>query len=235
MARIRSRRRRAILVGLLSALLLGGLVSLVTLLVGKVQGTEFAPTHFTARTFSFWELPILHLQVSPIRRNAETISVTNYLRSQNLVSVPKQAPGAGQWHLVELRRGINSPAPADAEILISYLKLEDPDGPIWEQWSSDNPAAARVLWPVVQRLSERELYILLPELFELASHHTNPTQLASEIDRYLRDAYAELAIDLRAADHRELAAAVLADAAQDFPDDPRIDELRKSVAETSRP
>lgn len=206
-------------------------MALVTLLVGKVEGTEFAPTHFTSRTFSFWELPLVHLQISPIRREPEMTPVTNYLRSQNLVSVPKQPPGQGEWHLVEIRRGIGLSSPADAEILTSYLKLEDAKGPIWEQWSTQHPSAARVFWPVVQRLAERELYILLPELFEIASRQSNPGQLSAEIDRYLRDAYVELAIDLRAADHRALAAAVLADAAKDFPDDPQIDELRQSLAE----
>lgn len=233
MARIRSRRRRAILVGLLSTLLLGGSMALVTLLVGKVQGTEFAPSHFSSRTFSFWELPLVHLQVSPIRRAPETLAVTNYLRSQNLVTVPKQAPL--HWHLVEIRRGVGLPSPADAEILTSYLELEDSQGPIWKQWSVDHPSAAKVFWPVVQRLAQRELYILLPELFELASRQSNPARLAAEIDRYLRDAYLDLAVDLRAAAHRELAAAVLADAAKDFPDDPQIDELRHSLAEPETP
>lgn len=227
--RIRSKRRRAILVGITSALVLVGMVALVTLMLGKVRGREFSPSHFTTRAFSFWELPLLQLQVSPIHRASMVTPVSNHLRSQGLIDVPGNPPS--DWHLVEIQRGVSGRTPADAEILISYLDLSGPSGAVWEQWSRRHPEAAKVLWPVIQRLARRELYILIPDIFELASRQTEAQPLAAAIDDHLRDAYLRLATDLREAGRPDLAASVLRDAAADFPDDPRVGELLHTLPE----
>lgn len=227
--RIRSKRRRAILVGITSTVVLVGMMALVTLMLGKVQGTEFAPTHFTTRSFSFWELPLLQLQVSPIRRNPVVTPVTNHLRSQGLIDVPSGSPTS--WHLVDIQRGVSGRTKADAEILTSYLALGSPAGAVWERWSRRHPAAAKVLWPVIQRLARRELYILMPEVFELASRQHQPQQLTAAIDGHLRDAYLRLATDLRDAGRPELAVSLLKDAAADFPDDRDIVELLHDLPE----
>lgn len=238
--RIRSKRRRAILVGITATVVLLAMTGLVILMLGKVHGTEFAPSHFTTRSFTFWELPLLQLQVSPIRRDSVVTPVTNHLRSQGLVDVPSDPPAI--WHLVEIQRGVSSPTPADAEILTSYLALSrtsatastgatgSTGGPVWEQWTRRHPAAAKVLWPVIQRLARRELYILMPEIFEIASHQTQPQPLAAAIDEHLREAYVALATDLRDAGRPDLAESVLRDAAADFPDDRRIGQMRQALA-----
>lgn len=232
--RIRSKRRRAILVGIISTVVLLGMTGLVTLMLGKVYGTEFAPSHFTTRSFTFWELPLLQLQISPIHRESVVTPVTNHLRSQGLIDVPGDPPS--MWHLVEIQRGVSGPTPADAEILTSYLALSrtgsttGSSDSVWEEWSRSHPAAAKVLWPVIQRLARRELYILMPEIFEIATHQTQPQPLATAIDDHLRGAYVRLATDLRDAGRPDLAESLLQDAAADFPDDRQIDQLRRSLA-----
>ncbi|MEM9587669.1 MAG: hypothetical protein AAGA03_10340, partial [Planctomycetota bacterium] len=66
MAKSRSRRQRRL------AILIAGLVcslamAMVVLFPGHVSGIEFAPSHFEARRFQFYELPLLQLQITPIR------------------------------------------------------------------------------------------------------------------------------------------------------------------------
>ena len=237
---VRSKRRRAILVGIISTIVLLAVTGLVTLMLGKVRGTEFAPSHFTTRSFTFWELPLLKLQVSPIQRDPVVTPVTNHLRSQGLIDVPSDPPST--WHLVEIQRGVGSPTPADAEILTSYLALSRSSGStsgssdlVWEEWTRSHAAAAKVFWPVIQRLARRELYILMPEIFEIASEETRPQPLATAIDNHLRQAYVSLATDLRDAGRPDLADSLLRDAAADFPDDRQIDRLRNSLAGQAPP
>ena len=43
-------------------------------LQGNISGTEFSPTHFQQRDFGFYEIPLIHLQISPIKRSASTPS-----------------------------------------------------------------------------------------------------------------------------------------------------------------
>lgn len=223
-----TKKRRITVLAIVSTLILATLISLLTLIFGRVAGVEFSPTHFTSRNFNFYEIPLIQLQVWPISRSSEPVSITNLLRSQNYIEVPK---GESQtWHLVEIRRGPNAPTPADAEILISHLKLgENTSSSVWEQWSRSHPAAAAVLWPEVKKLAERELYLLIPELFSIAEQETDPQQLESKINQNLRDQYRQLAKDLIAAKQPQMAASVLDEALQDFPEDSALLGLEKQL------
>ncbi len=94
---------------------------------------------------------------------------------------------------------------ADADLLIDQLLL-NPDGDLyWKKWSNDHPKLAAVLWPVIQKLAERELYILMPRLFEFAQPDQSPADLQASIDAYLVEQYRGLIADMVAADRIELA------------------------------
>jgi len=188
---------------------------IMTFLAGKVTGVEFSPTHFQIRSFSFYEIPLFGLQVTPIERSTRPASVTNYLISQNALQIPPGPPA--KWHLVQIQRGFQAPALADAEILTSRLELEGYGDMYWDRWSREHRATAALFWPIVQRLAERELYLILPELFQLAERETEPAVFQQEIDRVLPLAYQQLAEDLFEANQPELARAVLADALRDYP------------------
>lgn len=207
--------RRGLKLSIITTVGLLLIITLATLVGGKVTGKEFSPTHFQTRSFSFREIPIIRLQVTPITRSSLSSNLTNYLRSQNMLTIPSHPPT--DWDLSTIRRGVSKPVLGDAEILTSYLELSSGKGSVWEQWSRDNPQKAKVFWPVIQRLAERELYLMLPELFALADQSSDAATLQSALDQYLPIAYQRLADDLSQADQPLLAKGVLEDALKDYP------------------
>ncbi len=226
-----SRKRRPILLGLIALTVVGLILLVATLLAGRVTGREFSPTNFTCRTFTFWEIPLFHLQVSAINRSPDSSTLANFLLAKNHIQVPPAAPK--KWDLIEISRGLTSVTLADAEILTSYLELNSVSkGIVWQQWSVDHPQAAAVLWPHVHRLAMQDLYLLTPELFAIAEQETDPVKLAANIDAWLRNAYLDLAKDLEAADRPDLAKGVLQDALAHYPDDiPARDYLKTLPAD----
>lgn len=198
------------------------------LIKGSVSGTEFAPSHFQTREFSFYEIPIVHLQITPIHRSTTTNTVTTQIRTKGWIQVPRgQQPD--QWHLVRLSRG-PSTTPAIASLLTDELELSVAGGtPFWKSWNADHPNRAAVLWPVVQRLSDRELYLMIPELLMLARSQPGNDDgqlLAEAIDTWLIEQYVGLIGDLRDADRTTLADQMLAEAIRDYPDAPQLAALK---------
>jgi hypothetical protein len=200
-----------------SAVVLGVVLLIVIQTQGNISGTEFSPTHFQQRDFHFYEIPLIHLQITPIRRSTSAPSTANFLRQKSLINAPKGQPA--YWHLITISRGIGGTSEADAHLLVEQLLL-NPDGALyWKTWSTDHPKLAAVLWPLVQKLAERELYILMPRLFEIAQAEKNPPDLQAAIDRYLVGQYSSLIKDMAAANRMELAEQLLAEAKADYPDD----------------
>ena len=191
---------------------------------GFVSGQEFSPTHFQQRDFSFYEIPLIHLQITPIKRSGSTPSTATYVRQNSLITPQTGAPTT--WHLVSISRGLTGSTPADANLLIDQLKLQTGTNEFWRKWSIDHPQHAKVLWPIIQKLAERELYILMPQLFELAQVDQTPPQLQQRIDDLLRAQYRSLILDMQAADRPELAQQLMAEAIQDYPQDAELKNLR---------
>ena len=191
---------------------------------GYVEGQEFSPTHFQARDFHFYEIPLLHLQMTPIRRSSSTPAVATYVRQNSLIGpVPTGSPT--QWHLVHLRRGFANSAPADAELLVNQLQLVGGGDAYWRLWSKERPEQAKRFWPIIRRLAERELYVLMPRLFEIAQRSGSPKQLSADIDRELKHRYAALIHDMRDAGRKDLAEQLRREAADDYPGDPRFQSV----------
>lgn len=177
-------------------------IGAITMTQGKVSGTEFSPTHFQARQFEFYELPGLQLQLTPIQRKSIVLDTAIYLTQKSLVNVPPGTPG--RWDLVELTRGFDR-LPDDASLLTEILAIGGGQTPRWQQWSQDHPAHASVLWPIVQTLARRELYVLIPDVFQIAISHTNDAsspsakQLRDQLADHLGRQYESLIQDLRQA------------------------------------
>lgn len=222
MARKQKRRwkrsRRILLVGVIASTILIFFIGGAILMQGGVHGTEFSPTHFQTRTFSFREVPLLHLQLTPIRRSAGTANAASYLRAKNLIQVPPGSPI--EWHLVRMSRGISTGDPADAEILVKHLSLDVGGDVYWKKWSTAHPELAQVLWPRIQLLAKRELYVLMPDLFELAKTAPSSTEAFTEqLDRLIRESTLRLAADMNEAGRTELARDLLAEGLEDYPND----------------
>lgn len=197
---------------------------------GSVRGVEFSPTHFQTRTFSVYEIPLLKLQISPIRRETPLQSKTvNFLYAQNYLNRPTGIAPA-EWHLSQLSRSGMGAYEADAYLLTQQLEFQNwrssTQDTHWEEWSKNNPAIAKVLWPTIQQLAIRELYILMPQIFDDALSATNEVVFKKQVDDYLRTHYAELVTELRSAKRDHIADELLKEALFDYPTDPALLKLK---------
>jgi hypothetical protein len=195
---------------------------------GSVSGTEFSPSHFQLRSFSFYELPLIHVQLTPIKRTGKTPKTATYVRQTGLIKPATGTPTT--WHLVSLSRGISGETPADANLLIEHLNLRSVADDYWRQWSIDHPKLAKILWPKIQTLAERELYILMPKIFEFAMDEDNhvPLKLQTKIDDYLKNQYLTLVHDMQDANRGELAKQLLVEAKADYPQSADLKNLQLS-------
>lgn len=196
---------------------------LIIRIQGSVSGVEFSPTHFQTREFRFFEIPLLQWQITPIHRSASTPKTATYVRQKGLIPMANGVPQT--WHLVSISRGLTGEEPADAGLLVDQMNFSMGKDRYWRKWSVDHPNRATVLWPVVQRLAERELYILMPGLFELAQEDRTPAELSTAIDNYLPAQYSRLIMDLAEAGRGDLAEALLEEARADYPDSTELTSL----------
>lgn len=210
-------------------LLLIGLVLTVmavvfsTFVLGRVNGEEFSPDNFTRRTFSYFEVPLLGLQVSPIYRNDRTNSLESFLTTGKLVKEIKTTDDQRRWDLVVAARGSDSQdqqmlGQGDARILCSYLDAEGPKkDSIWLDWSKQHPALAKLLWSTVAKLARQELYPFIPELFDAARSTTDPAALRQRMDELLSQRYHEFARAQQQLGNHEAAVELFTEAIQHAP------------------
>ena len=191
---------------------------------GSVSGFEFAPSHFEQRTFSFYEIPLIHLQITPIRRMGDTPQTAKYVRMTTLKNVPKGR--ATTWHLVSISRGLTGQTVADADLLMQHLQLGDDQDPYWKSWSKQHPNHSAILWPIIQQLAKRELYVLIPMVFQIAEANADSsTQMQKTLDKRLAEEYVTLVKDMKEAKKDDIAAELLAEALVDYPNAPELNRL----------
>lgn len=177
------------------------------------------------REFSFYEIPILHIQITPIRRTTRGNPTINQIRQKSL-TVPRGQPADDQWDLVYLSRGLSGTTPADPKLLIDQLQdYQSYDSNYWGKWNTSNPKQAAILWPIIQKLSVRELYVLIPSILEVARADLSPAELKTEIDALLIKEYKSLVEDMRQAGRSELANSLLSEAIADYPNDENLKAL----------
>lgn len=214
---VRSKAKRfsasQIWISLIAALVLGLLSLVLIRTMGQVQGEEFSPTHFRTRTFSFYEIPLIHWQITPVHRSVSTPTAAVLLTQRQWIQAPPGDPAV--WHVVSVRRGIEASQDADAALLVNQLRLRGDAGSNWRKWSLDHPERAAVLWPAIGKLAERELYILMPRLFEMTRRMEGVEPLKATLAAYLQQEYESLVRDMQAAGRDDLADALMAEAASD--------------------
>jgi len=202
-------------------------LALVIRIQGHVSGNEFAPSHFVQRSFSFYEIPLFHWQITPIRRQDNTPAGATFVKTKILNTLPKGPPTS--WHLVSLSQGLSQETKADASFLLAQLELDNGQQLYWRNWSQQNPKHAAILWPIIHQLAKRELYILMPMVFATAdSGIQNPAEFQKLIDQQLSQEYASLITDMREAGKPDIAAKLLNEAITDYPNDPGIQRLAQN-------
>ena len=213
------------ILGILAATLL---VYMLTLWFGGVHGTEFSPQTFERRSYSFYELPLIGVQVTAIRQDDLTGIAETFLTTNNYVA-PPPAGGPQDWHIIVGSRGTKLLRKGDASILIQYLDSKDSaDYHRWVKWSEDNPKLAKVFWPAVQRLAEHDLYIFIPDLFLLAKQHSDAVKLQAALDKLRAEKLLFLARRLQAREEQAEAVKVLDEAAKLDPANKEITKARET-------
>ena len=164
-------------VSLSSILAFIGCAVVLVMLFGHCAGEEFSSQDFSRRSFYYFRLPLIKFQVTPIFRSGKSSVLVKHLHGTNLI------PSATQnWELARLDTGVGQPYEADELILCRYLDQRNSDYDLrWLVWTRKNPALARAFWPVVWRVANEDLYLLIPDLFHLARYATDPIQLDSDL------------------------------------------------------
>lgn len=219
---------------------LAGLVFVVyvsTRIFGHVSGEEFSPDSFERRVFEYYEIPLVHLQITPISRQDTTNSLERHLAGQKLF--PVQAGPELRWDLVRARQGAQTTRHGDAGILCAYLDASDENGNlIWKTWTEKDAALAKVLWTAVDRLADQRLYLLVPDVFALANQATDAIAFQQEVDRALADCYENLARAQRELGHLETALELAEQGLHHAPQRETLKQLRvelKAEAEAGNP
>lgn len=213
------------LVTLLVLVFIGGM----TLLFGRVSGEEFSPHDFKRRTFHFYEIPVLGLQVWPVKRFDATGDLETQLVS--LKAITPTTPAEPRWDLVVGYRGSTQVAEGDANILCRYLDQSDgKGGRTWLTWTTDHPKLSAVLWPLIAKLAREELYLFMPDMFELAKRATDAKELQSALEKLLASKYHDFGLVQQELGHHQAAAELLTEALKLSPDQPQW----RQQLETSR-
>ncbi len=192
-----------------SVLLMIAALAYITFVLGLVHGEEIATQTFQRRQFTYYQLPLIELQVSGITRTDSTGELENYLIDKKLISVakPTSLPDDSiRWDLVSADRFTVVFSRGEAEILCHYLDAKNADDKsVWREWSEKNPKLAKVIWPVIVTVAQRELYIFVPELLEAAANATDPDALQTTLDKLQAAQYLRVATTQQKLGRHELA------------------------------
>jgi tetratricopeptide (TPR) repeat protein len=165
--------------------------ALVLSVFGIVNGSEFCPQRFWRRGFSYYRIPLVNVQITPIVREDKTNDLERYLWMKKLI--PKD-PNPQRWDLVQVNSSGVPVWDGDARLLCTYLDLAREIGQLdLLEWTKNNMAAAQVLWPSIAKIARQRLYFLAPDIMEMAQNTSDPKRLEEELDQYLISAYMKLA------------------------------------------
>jgi len=181
--------RLALLASTVSCLVVG---LFIVLIFGAVFGEEFSPQLFSHRSYYYWRIPLIRVQVWPVGRSQSSRSATaDYLVKQKYVRVAANP----RWDLVHSSADPSLRWSGDAMILTTYLaaRSAQTDEPFWLEWTKNHKQLARILWPEVAKLARTNQYELLPLVFDAAASTTTPKQLSRELSQRLAREYEALA------------------------------------------
>jgi hypothetical protein len=216
-----------------AALLLIGGGTLAVSMWGQVDGEEFSATRFARRSYSFLQVPVLKLQVTPVTRTATDNELLTSLRRNQHIQVgplPKAT-----WHVMHVREGLRYER-GSAAILNQYLDARDGDDQlVWMAWTEAHPEWAKPFWSAVQELAQLEAYELLPELFELASQAETGDPFPSQLDQLVADKLSALGDDYIQTNQSGRAESCYAAALRHQPDDAALREKHRAVQPSAPP
>ena len=144
----------------------------------SVSGREFSPDDFTARSFSYRRSPFTGTLRSD-RSNEDHEFDCTAIVDNGHISVVKSTPK--RWDLFQenMQYSDELSSEFDARFLTHFLDYNS------QQWTTDHPEKAAVLWPEVAKMSRQGLYLYLPEVMLAAI--PEDYSYSNEDDRSLRE------------------------------------------------
>ena len=186
----------------LLSLLFCVITGLLVWVLGQVSGQEFSPQRFAVRRFRYYKIPFTQIQLTPVTFSPsvdrDISGISAYLRKNRLLGkVSRQV----RWDIMQMGGlGFDSNL-GDADILVKYLEQPGAAGTeSWLEWSKDKSRREVVeqFWPVVARLAEAKLYILLPDVFDWARKVSSASEFSARLREDLPKQIEKLAAAERA-------------------------------------
>ena len=189
---MKSRIARILLISILICVGAGVIVGLF----GRVEGEEFCPQKFTVQQFSYYQIPLVKIQITPVtfspssRGNA---ALSRHLRTQRLLgAVSSQL----RWDIVYMGDISSESSRGDADILVKYLEQPGAIGSEnWLDWTQDksNEDIAQRFWPLIAKLAQEQLYILMPDVFDWARSAQSAEQFSIQVQTTIPERVRRLA------------------------------------------
>ena len=209
-----SRTVGAIAVIVLMLLMFVGFV----MLFGAVRGEEFSATTFSRRSFVFYRIPVLKIQVTPVVRSSTTNALEAHLTTNLFPAVESLAvesppvesdqqhgddedndkqrsrakAAAQRWDIVRLTPLSRPSEFGSAYCLCAYLDREQGGKLKWLSWTKAHPKLAQALWPVVRQAAMDRRYFCVPDLMtaaeQAANLGTDPDALKKELGQIANQA-----------------------------------------------
>lgn len=168
------------------------------MLFGAVRGEEFSPTTFARRSFVFYRIPLLKLQVTPVVRASTTNALETHLATKLFADLDSSAqttaldnnPNDGEaakqrWDIVRITPLSRPSEIGSAFCLCAYLDRQQAGKLKWLSWTKTHPKLARALWLVVRQVAIDRLYFSIPDLMTAAEQAvergTSPSALHDEL------------------------------------------------------
>jgi len=175
-----------------------GLIGLVgvVFIFGRVSGEEFSPEAFQRRRYWFYQIPVLKIQISPVAH--ENVSTGLEDRIATDIKAVNTTDPSVTWDIVTANRAGRSVYSGDARILCDSLEIGDTSGNlVWEEWTDDHKELATLLWPLVAEVARARLYVLIPDLLDIAQSASSVIEVGQELTDYLEVESLKIALSLQ--------------------------------------
>ena len=197
---------RYLLIALLVCLGAGAVVGLF----GHVHGEEFCPQKFTVQRFSYYEIPLARIQLTPVvfspsgRGNA---ALSRHLRTKRLLG--SVASEMLRWDIIHMGGISSNSSQGDAEILVKYLEQPGAVGAeSWLDWTQNkkHEEVVSLFWPLIAQLAQERLYVLMPDIFDSARAASSAADFTNRVQAELPARIRRLADAERARENAQRAA-----------------------------
>lgn len=209
-------------------------IIMVVMVFGKVTGEEFSPSDFKRRSFHYYELPVVGLQVWPIKHFDATGPLEFDLLTKKLIVLnPAPTP---RWDLVRGQRVSQAENEGDAEILCSYLDQRDRTGNFsWHDWTNEHPKLAAILWPAIAQLADQELYVFVPDAFALAAAATDENTFGPALNQLLAQKYYDFGLTQQKLERHAAATELIEQAIKLWPEQKEAWQAALEVSQKNLP